>query len=65
MRNSSNAGLNIIVGRGSILLHESSLLLQACCIFVFVPGALVAFLTGVGGAFIWAKGSKGMSRHRL
>lgn len=44
--NDFNPGLNIHV--------DEAVTKQAGALLILVPGALLAFLTGVGSAFLWA-----------
>lgn len=61
----TNTGLNICVDRESISVYRSSMASQASTFFILVPGMLLAFLTGVGGAFIWAHKAGSIARRNI
>lgn len=63
--NDTNTGLNIGVDRQSIGVYQSSMVSNACTFFILVPGALLAFLTGVGGAFFWAHKAGSIARRNI
>lgn len=63
--NGSNTGLNIHVDEKPTGVYPSSTATYACSFFVFVPGVLLAFFAGVGGALLWVHRAGSIARRNI